>query len=745
MRKLFLLFSILIFHAAISVTAQTIPDSVQSEINSKKSDTSKVMTMIRFADQFTYDEFDLSLRLSRMALKKSIEIKFKKGEVNSLDAIAYTHKEHFNLDSAEFYAKIFLAKTKKYNLPDEQVTARMILAGLSYNRGEYEKSNNQYKSILKLALKIKDHRGVSSIYNNIGLNYDETQKYDSAILWYTKSLNYRLKHEKDKTIIAHNYLNIGVTYVNKGDFEEGINFHYKAIKIFKQAKEMIGVAKAYSNIGVIASFSDDWKKSLKSYLSAFKIFKKMDDQRMMASTIMNIGTAYENLGLIDTALHYYQKSLAIYVEEQDTLKTAQCYNNIGSIELSHKNYAKAFENFNKALEIKLKYNERRGLSLTYYNLATTEMEIGKTDAAIQHLNLSLKLGEETGTKDNIKNAYQGLSECYALKKNFALAYANRLKYEEISDSIIGLEKQKKFIELEEKYKAAEKETKILELEKIKSQNKLEIQEGKSKNAESERDRLIAQRWVVILGFSVVLIIALSFLISLRIKQRTEKEKNKAIINEKEAGIKSVIFATEEERKRIAKDLHDGIGQQLGGLKLAWQKLIEKENNSLEKEKLRDLSKILDETAQDVRAISHQMMPRVLSEFGLVPAIEDMLKKSLLNSEIKYEYISEGMENRLPETIEISLYRICQELINNIIKHSGANFVSVQLMKSKSFIILIVEDNGKGFQMGKSSEGIGLQNISNRVNIINGSVNFERGEKNGTSATIHIPFQNTAHE
>jgi signal transduction histidine kinase len=251
--------------------------------------------------------------------------------------------------------------------------------------------------------------------------------------------------------------------------------------------------------------------------------------------------------------------------------------------------------------------------------------------------------------------------------------------------------------------------------------------------------------VVILAFSVILVTAISFLIALRIKQRTEKEKNKAIIREKEAGIKSVIIATEEERKRIAKDLHDGIGQQLGGLKLAWQKLLEKESNATEKEKLRDLSKILDETAQEVRVISHQMMPRVLSEFGLVPAIDDMLKKSLSNTEIKYEYIHDGMDLRLPETIEISLYRICQELINNIIKHSGADVVSVQLMKSKSFIILVVEDNGKGFQTGKPVEGIGLQNISNRVNIVNGSVNFERGEKKGTSATIHIPFQNITHD
>jgi tetratricopeptide (TPR) repeat protein len=311
--------------------------------------------MIRFSDEFTYAEFDLSLKLSRMALQKSIAIKFPKGEIKALDAIAYTHKEHFNLDSAEFFAKKFLAKAKKYDFPEEQVTARMLLAGISYNRGDYAKAIRQNKDLLKLALKIKDHRGVSSIYNNIGLNYDETQRYDSAIHWYTKSLNYRLKYEKDKTIIAHNYLNIGVTYVNKGDFDEGVNFHYKAIKIFKEANEIIGVAKAYSNIGVIHSFSDDWKKALKSYQSALDIFEKMDDKRLIASTFMNIGTAYEHLGQIDTALNYYQKSLAIYIVEQDTFRTAQCYNNIGSIELIHKNYDNAIENFTNALDIKIKY------------------------------------------------------------------------------------------------------------------------------------------------------------------------------------------------------------------------------------------------------------------------------------------------------------------------------------------------------------------------------------------------------
>jgi len=151
--------------------------------------------------------------------------------------------------------------------------------------------------------------------------------------------------------------------------------------------------------------------------------------------------------------------------------------------------------------------------------------------------------------------------------------------------------------------------------------------------------------------------------------------------------------------------------------------------------------ILDDSTKELRELSHRMMPRALSELGLLPALNDMLENSLGNTDIQYmlEHFGIKQEERFAENVEISLYRITQELINNVIKHSQANQVNIQLMKSGKSLILIVEDNGKGIDSGENKKGIGLMNISSRVDTVNGNVNFEPSPEGGTLATVKIPL------
>ncbi len=148
---------------------------------------------------------------------------------------------------------------------------------------------------------------------------------------------------------------------------------------------------------------------------------------------------------------------------------------------------------------------------------------------------------------------------------------------------------------------------------------------------------------------------------------------------------------------------------------------------------------LENSNKDLRNISHQMMPRALKDLGIIPALNDLLEGSLPYSNIKYSLEHFNIDERLPQKIEITLYRITQELINNIIKHSKADEVSVQLFKANNTIILIVEDNGVGILSQKNKKGIGLLNIASRLDLVKGSVNFEPSPKSGTLVTIKIPL------
>jgi len=190
-------------------------------------------------------------------------------------------------------------------------------------------------------------------------------------------------------------------------------------------------------------------------------------------------------------------------------------------------------------------------------------------------------------------------------------------------------------------------------------------------------------------------------------------------------------------------LHDGIGQTMVAFKMKLHHFLEKIHTSPQDV---DISSILHETIEnldatyyEIRTISHEMMPKSLQELGLVNAIQDLLEKSFLNTNISYTFENRSKE-RLDEIIEIGIYRILQELLNNIIKHSKADKVAVSLFQTDKQIIFIVEDNGIGIKNSNGDDyGIGLKNIDARVNAINGSIEIvSDSTSQGTTFVIRIP-------
>ncbi len=217
-----------------------------------------------------------------------------------------------------------------------------------------------------------------------------------------------------------------------------------------------------------------------------------------------------------------------------------------------------------------------------------------------------------------------------------------------------------------------------------------------------------------------------------------EEKNRIILEDKEKRLKMVIEAQEKERGRIAQDLHDGVLQQIGGVILQTRNLIG-HGEVINPQQVDGILKHLISTTDELRNISHQMMPKSLSELGVVEAIEDMLSLNLPYANIDYSFEYFKIDERLPENVELLLFRVAQELVNNIIKHSGASEVNFQLFTANQNVVMIVEDNGVGISTNYKKNGIGIQNINSRVESMNGIVSFESGVKQGTLVTLKVPI------
>lgn len=200
---------------------------------------------------------------------------------------------------------------------------------------------------------------------------------------------------------------------------------------------------------------------------------------------------------------------------------------------------------------------------------------------------------------------------------------------------------------------------------------------------------------------------------------------------------------ETEKQRLGKELHDSIGQNISIIKIEVQKYIENVESSLSKEAFSNLLKLLDNLSTDVREISHQLRPRILNEFGLVPALSSLIDSVNNNSSMRGMLSNTDTEFELHEEFELNLFRICQEAITNIVKHSNCNNFFVQLLLSGNNLKLIISDDGAGFKLSEysknGSSSLGLLNLKERVSNYRGTLNIETEPNEGT--TLFINFEN----
>lgn len=572
---------------------------------------------------------------------------------------------------------------------------------------------------------------VPGIYNRIGVAYDIKSMPDSALYWYGLALK-EAKLKKNLKTEAGALNNIGLIHWNAGATEKAIDHYIRSAEIFEKTGDQVGLANNYNNIGLILVDDHQYDKSLRYHRQALQIRTRTMNKYGIAASYANIAQVFlfQDKANLDSAEHYLLLAIPLKIELNDQFGLARAYNNLAELHLTRKDFGNALQFFIKTLRIQQAIGNSEGYASTYYNISEVYLKQNDRKTVLAYLDSAETIAELHNDKALLWKIYRSKARTLSKLGRFEEAYPYWLSFTAIKDSLVNAERSLQVEELETQYRTAQQEAELADKKTALAEAKLKI-ENRTK-------------WLIGLAGGLFSFLLLGFGLFQRYKRKSQAEKDAALISERERGIRAVIEATEDERKRIAKDLHDGIVQSLTGLSLRLQKGFSMLKDVSEEQKSRFLESktILDESINEVRNISHRMMPRALSELGLVPAIADMLSKSLGSTNVQFEFEHHKVEGqRFDEKIEISLYRICQELINNVIKHSGATAVSVQLIRTNSHLVLVVEDNGKGFTFDRQNErnGIGLMNISSRTKAINGELNYQPSPNHGTVATIRIPI------
>jgi two-component system CheB/CheR fusion protein len=222
-------------------------------------------------------------------------------------------------------------------------------------------------------------------------------------------------------------------------------------------------------------------------------------------------------------------------------------------------------------------------------------------------------------------------------------------------------------------------------------------------------------------------IAENNLINLRLSQQKE------ILN-------AIMLAQEQERERIGEALHNGVAQMLYGIQILLTNI--ESQDSLVRKRLNELLGITKEAIEETRLISFELMPPVLKDYGITVALKTLLQR-INTGRPKIDLMIKNLNRRLPENIEFALYRIIQELINNILKHSHATEATIEISLTRMYLNVTVTDNGKGFNQKEVIEmknGIGLVNIKNRIELLDGELKIRSSSGKGTAVSIRLPQQ-----
>ena len=204
-------------------------------------------------------------------------------------------------------------------------------------------------------------------------------------------------------------------------------------------------------------------------------------------------------------------------------------------------------------------------------------------------------------------------------------------------------------------------------------------------------------------------------------------------------LKAVIETQETERKRLAEDLHDSVGQVLSAIKLKLHRLDKLNEVEGVNTLLMDTRKLTDECIQEIRNIIHNVLPPVLTDFGLIDALKALCTKMDENTAIQITFSKKLDDQRFSSEIELTLYRIAQELFGNAVKHSEATSIHVELSKQANTLVMSFRDNGKGFDIENVKHGFGLKNLRSRASLINGKIDIYSKHSSGTVTTINVPL------
>ena len=622
-------------------------------------------------------------------------------------------------------------------LPDDTAKINRLLA---YGRTLLGKDNQGAVRLFEQGLRLSQQRryelGIATAYRRIGYVHGQEGAYQAAIDNYRLALAHYGSNPGNLADVLAVYNNLGANLRQLGKVDSAVHYYIEAAQKIEAAdldkqlpdkrRDILSTyALLNTNLSSLYGTMENVPKALEYGSKGIASAKKINDTAQIVLAMVSMAHAYEVKKDFNGGLTYAREAVRLAKLQDDPVAISKsfhllsiCYTGVGKLDSA----VYAAQNSLQAA----KGNDRQLYITAFMDLADAyheKEEFKKEEAVLQQALRELEAVNNLAFYG--RNIFEKLAYAKYAQGNYKAAFDLFEKSIVYKDSTLRKENREIVAQLEAQYQASQKEKTLAQQQLQLTQKDLQLQKNRYYMYNTLAALLVA-----------LLIVALLFLRA-RNKKRLHEKEVRAIQQQKELQLLQALMQGEEkERSRIAKDLHDGVAGMLAAVKMHFSS-VPAADELLETEGYRQGMKLLNEAAQEIRKTSHNLMPEVLLQHGLDEALRRYCTNVTNSRTLQIQYDSWGEVDRFNDGFELSVYRIVQELINNIIKHSKATQAMVQLTQQENLLSISIEDNGVGFEKDGAAEGMGLRSLQSRIRAMNGKLEMEATEQSGVSAYLEF--------
>lgn len=602
--------------------------------------------------------------------------------------------------------------------------------GETYEASEPEIAKQYFKKARLLGEKINYYTGLDKSFRYFSGVFLIQSKYDSALLFSEKALR-MARERKDSLRIGIALFNTGIVYRFMADYETAIVYSLEGAKILEKINQKSISSQVNNGLQNLYMSLGQYDNAIKFGELAVQQSRELNNDNFLAVALNNLALSYmERDSLLGKAKAVLLEANKIAKKTGNLSIGGAALNNLADIAIRENKYELLKEYAGQALLLHKQIGSAEGEAISLRAHAIYYLHKRNFNKAKEYAGNSLKINKENDYKLEMASCLKVLSNIAFAMGDIESGNSYFVQSEKIFETILNESVSKKETELKARYENEKKEDKIKQLEAEKKVQQLSIKQKNTLN------------YILIGGAATLLIISLLSYRTYKQKQKLQQQRITELETQQQlTATEAVLKGEEQERTRLAKDLHDGLGGMLSGIKYSLNtmkgNLIMTTDNAQVFERSMDM---LDSSIKEMRRVAHNMMPEALVKFGLDTALKDFCNDINKTGALEVSYQSIGIEDAaIEQTTAITIYRIVQELINNTMKHAAAKHAIVQVAKSDHQLTVTVEDDGKGFDTAiiKGTGGIGWANIQHRVEFLKGKLDVNSEPGKGTSVLIEL--------